>query len=49
MFAAAGNHVEALHRQSVGALTLDDELAAGEFRLLGAADVAKIFGQAEGT
>ena len=49
MFAAAGNHVEALHRQSVGALTLDDELAAGEFRLLDAADVAKIFGQAEGT
>ena len=34
MFAAVGNHVEALHRSAVGGLTLGD-LAPGEWRLVG--------------
>jgi 16S rRNA pseudouridine516 synthase len=34
MFAAVGNHVETLHRVSVGALTLG-ELAPGQWRVLG--------------
>jgi 16S rRNA pseudouridine516 synthase len=42
MFAAVGNHVETLHRVSVGGLTLGD-LPVGEWRALGAADVARIF------
>ena len=33
MFAAAGNHVEALHRTAIGGLGLDD-LAEGKWRLL---------------
>jgi 16S rRNA pseudouridine516 synthase len=43
MFAAVGNHVVALHRQSVGALALPDDLAPGEFTLLDAAAIASIF------
>ena len=43
MFAAVGNHVEALHRVSVGGLGLGD-LPAGEWRMLGEGDVASIFG-----
>ncbi|HEX5306148.1 MAG TPA: pseudouridine synthase [Dyella sp.] len=42
MFAAVGNHVEALHRVSVGGLALGD-LRAGEWRMLGDDDVAQIF------
>ena len=42
MFAAVGNHVEALHRSRIGGLELDD-LAAGEWRTLDAADVARLF------
>lgn len=42
MFAATGNHVEALHRVAVGALQLDD-LPAGEWRALSEAEVAKVF------
>ena len=34
MFAALGNHVEALHRDSIGALALPGDLAAGSFRVL---------------
>jgi len=34
MFAAAGNHVDTLHRSRVGALDLGD-LPAGQWRLLG--------------
>lgn len=41
MFAAVGNHVEALHRDRMGGLGLGD-LAAGEFRLLGEADLALV-------
>ncbi len=42
MFAAAGNHVEALHRVSVGGLALGD-LPVGEWRMLGAGEIARIF------
>lgn len=34
MFAAVGNHVVALHRTSVGGLSLPDDLAPGDYRLL---------------
>ena len=42
MFAAVGNHVEALHRSRVGQLTLG-ELEIGKWRVLDSADVAKVF------
>jgi 16S rRNA pseudouridine516 synthase len=42
MFAAVGNHVEALHRSQVGGLTLGD-LPSGEWRLLSAEDRAQLF------
>lgn len=34
MFAACGNHVVALHRQQIGAVRLDDNLALGAYRSL---------------
>jgi len=34
MFAALGNHVEALHRISIGRITLDAQLGDGEWRYL---------------
>ncbi|KXS52508.1 MAG: 16S rRNA pseudouridine synthase [Marinobacter sp. T13-3] len=34
MLAAVGNRVTALHRQQIGPVTLDDDLAPGEFRFL---------------
>ena len=42
MFAAVGNHVDALHRSAIGALTLDG-LAPGEWRALTEADIARVF------
>ncbi|WP_133499237.1 pseudouridine synthase [Cognatilysobacter terrigena] len=42
MFAAVGNHVEALHRSRVGGLDLD-ALPSGEWRALDEGDVARIF------
>ena len=42
MFAAAGNHVEALHRSRVGALELGD-LPEGEWRLLDEAERGAVF------
>jgi 16S rRNA pseudouridine516 synthase len=42
MFAATGNHVTALHRAAVGALTLDG-LAPGEWRALAPDDIARVF------
>lgn len=42
MFAAVGNHVEALHRSRVGGLTLDG-LEAGKWRPLDSADIARLF------
>lgn len=46
MFAATGNHVEALHRSAVGSLQLDD-LAPGAWRPLDAGEIARIFEGAE--
>lgn len=46
MFAAVGNHVEALHRERLGGLTLPEGLAAGQWRLLGQDEIALIFSQA---
>ena len=43
MFAAVGNHVEALHRSRIGGLALDD-LPAGQWRALDAADLDRLFG-----
>lgn len=43
MFAAVGNHVEALHRSRIGGLVLDD-LAPGQWRVLDAADIERLFG-----
>ena len=43
MFAAVGNHVEALHRERGGALTLPDDLPPGEWRLLTPEEVDLIF------
>lgn len=45
MFAAVGNHVEALHRSRIGGLGLDD-LPPSQWRLLDAADVERMFGAA---
>lgn len=42
MFAAVGNHVEALHRERIGALALPDDLEPGQYRVLGAAEIAAI-------
>jgi 16S rRNA pseudouridine516 synthase len=44
MFAAVGNHVVALHRQSIGGLMLPDDLAPGEYRLLSADEKAAVLG-----
>jgi 16S rRNA pseudouridine516 synthase len=43
MFAAVGNHVVALHRETVGGLSIPEDMKAGDFRVLGAADIARIF------
>lgn len=43
MFAAVGNHVQALHRSRIGALSLG-ALPAGQWRRLDADDVDAIFG-----
>ena len=43
MFAAVGNHVEALHRDRIGALTLPVDLEAGAYRQMSATDIAAIF------
>lgn len=46
MFAAVGNHVEALHRVSVGALELGD-LPAGDWRLLASDEIEQVFAASE--
>lgn len=43
MFAASGNHVDALHRESMGALTLPADLGAGQWKLLSQAEIDQIF------
>ena len=40
MFAALGNRVTALHRERIGAVTLDPALAPGEFRRLSEEEIA---------
>lgn len=42
MVAAAGNRVETLHRRSVGGLELPQDLVAGDWRWLSAADLAAL-------
>lgn len=42
MFAAVGNHVQTLQRSRIGGLTLDG-LEAGQWRVLDAADLARLF------
>ena len=42
MFAAVGNHVEALHRSRMGGLELDD-LEMGKWRVLGNEDLEKLW------
>ena len=41
MFAAVGNHVEALHRRAVGGLELDG-LVSGQWRVLSTADLIRL-------
>ncbi|HZL29531.1 MAG TPA: pseudouridine synthase [Pseudolabrys sp.] len=43
MFAACGNHVSTLKRDRIGALDLPDDLAAGQYRVLGEAEIALVF------
>jgi 16S rRNA pseudouridine516 synthase len=43
MFAAVGNHVEALHRERLGGLTLPEDLAPGDWRLLEQSEINSIF------
>ena len=45
MFAAVGNHVAALHRSRIGGLDLG-QLPEGQWRLLDADDLARLFGAA---
>ncbi|KPQ29963.1 MAG: 16S rRNA pseudouridine516 synthase [Marinobacter excellens HL-55] len=42
MLAAVGNHVKALHRLSIGAITLDDTLAPGQYRALTVDEISAI-------
>jgi 16S rRNA pseudouridine516 synthase len=46
MFAALGNHVEALHRDRIGQLDLPADLAPGALRILTPDNLAEVFGQA---
>lgn len=43
MFAATGNHVEALHRERLGGLALPEAMGPGAWRLLSADEIALIF------
>ncbi len=43
MFAAVGNHVEALHRDRIGTLDLPADLKPGSLRLMSVDDVAAVF------
>lgn len=42
MFAAMGNHVVGLHRESIGKIELDSDLALGEWRYLTTEEIASI-------
>ncbi|MGC1427341.1 MAG: 16S rRNA pseudouridine(516) synthase [Albidovulum sp.] len=43
MFAATGNHVEELHRERLGGLSLPDDMAPGQWQLLSEAEIDLIF------
>ncbi len=43
MFAALGNHVVGLHRETVGGLHITKDMKPGDYRLLDASDIARIF------
>ena len=43
MFAATGNHVEKLHRERLGGLSLPEGLAPGQWKLLSEDEIALIF------
>lgn len=43
MFAATGNHVEELHRESLGGLSLREGMRPGEWELLSEAEISLIF------
>src|SRR5690606_28084765 len=43
MFAAVGNHVNALHRDRVGQLALDETLEPGGWRIASSEDLARVF------
>ena len=45
MFAALGNHVETLHRDRIGGLTLPDDLAPGEWRIMDQATIEAVFAE----
>lgn len=45
MFAAVGNHVEALHRERLGGLALPDDLAPGQWRVMRPEETAAIFAE----
>ncbi|ATC95955.1 16S rRNA pseudouridine(516) synthase RsuA [Pseudoalteromonas tunicata] len=42
MFAAVGNKVEVLHREKIAGITLDQDLAPGQYRLLTAEEIHSI-------
>ena len=46
MFAAVGNHVEELHREAIGGIVLDPDLAEGEYRALSDEEIASVLGDA---
>lgn len=43
MFAAMGNRVDSLHRESVGSIVLDEELAPGDYRPLTDEEVQSVY------
>jgi 16S rRNA pseudouridine516 synthase len=47
MFAAVGNHVEALHRDRIGGLELPADLEPGSFRLMTPEQIEAVFAQGQ--
>ena len=43
MFAAVGNHVLDLHRESMGGLSLPENMAPGDWKLLQESEIARVF------
>ncbi|MGE4063121.1 MAG: pseudouridine synthase [Rhodospirillaceae bacterium] len=43
MFAAAGNHVEALHRERIGALMLPADIEPGSYRVMSTDEITAVF------